>query len=460
MRKRFHKIIFALIGTFLFWIAVCEVSFGSLNLSVSSLEGSNAVRFGRADLQTPTSKELRVRISATGGEQYQVFQRIVEPFVNEQGMTYDEPFLQYYGLAGSNSAGTIFGQAPEFIFRSDQLIYSSSQAGDADAFTLYYCVDPQKLKASGRFFGKIIFTARPIGSGNQSEAFLDVYVDSSGELKVDVRSSHGGEVIRLGTAGLDQKEDIVNINFTGNQGKTLRVYQEVEEFPRNEKNDYFPNQVIKYVVEGNANSNIRISSPEYLTNKPEMIYESGLSTDTFTVHYLLPEDGKEPLKAATYKGRVRYRIDDGQGEKVFLVELEVNVNPFFELSLNMISGNIHFSHLIPDEPPQFKEVEVDVKSNLGKPYMVVQKILDLLRNTAGEKIDEKFFTFKEQNEEGQLGKVSQTDFVPFAIGEKSIFFSDAQGSSTKFKMIFRLQPYRGMAPGDYSAAIQYSLVEI
>jgi len=265
--------------------------------------------------------------------------------------------------------------------------------------------------------------------------------------------------LRIDNSSADRKEDLANINFSGNQGN-IRVYQEIDEFPRNEKNDYFPNQILRYVVSGNTSAKIPISTPEYLTNKSEMIYESGLTADAVTVNYFLPDEGKEQLKASTYKGRINYRIDSVQGEKILPLEIEININPFFELSLNMISGSVHFSHLIPNEPPQFKEVEIVVKSNLAKPYMVIQKLADSLRNSSGEKIDDKFFTFKEENESGESGKISQVDFTPVTVGEQPIFVSDSQGSSTKFKMIFRLQPYGGMAPGDYSTTVEYSLIEI
>jgi hypothetical protein len=457
-RKRFLLFLISIFGTFLFLLNQTVPCDASLSVSITSDIGNNSLKFSRSDLQTPSSKEVRIRVSSSDNTQYQVFQRIIDPFVNEQGMFYDQPFLQYYGQAGSNSSGTLYGQAPAFIFRSDQLVYTSSQTGETDAFTLYYYVDPQRLTSSGRFFGKILFSVRPLGTGSQAEAFLEVNVDSSGEFNVEVQTSRGGKLLRLGTAGQDMLEDMMTIEFSGNNNGSLKITQEIQEYPHSETNEFLPKDAVKYSVSNKENK--ASSSLDFLSNKSEVLFNSQSLADTISVNFFLNEAVRDKLLATIYKGVINYRIESLQETRNVPIDLEIAIPPIFELSLKIISGSMSFSHLIADEPPQFKEVEINIKSNLGKPYMVIQKVTDVLRNASGEKIDEQFFTMSEVISESEPGEISHKDFIPVRAGEETIFVSNSGGQSATFKQIFRLQPYRGMAPGEYLSIIEYSLVEI
>ena len=58
------------------------------------------------------------------------------------------------------------------------------------------------------------------------------------------------------------------------------------------------------------------------------------------------------------------------------------------------------------------------------------------------------------------GKLEFPDFAPVPQGDSIIYFSDAQGSPATFKVVYRLSPYAAMQPGDYQAAMVYSLNEI
>lgn len=453
----FQRILFFFIV--LFFSAIPADSPADFNLSITTPEGISSLRFDRMDTQTSTGKEIRVRVTSTEGQQYQVFQRILEPFVNEKGQFYEEPFLRYYGHAGSNSAGTLYGQAPEYLLNADQLIYTSSQTGASDAFTLIYLVDSMRLKNSGRLNGKILLTLRPIGSGNASQAFLDVFVDSGQEFTADVKSSRGGKMIRLDSSRQDLGQEFVDIQFSGNQG-LLKIFQDAAEYPRNDKNDFLPVQAVQFAVEGENRSGINVPGPEFLKNQPVEIYQSSQPQDHLKIRFDLNQDVRNQLTASTYFGKMDYRIETAGYRETFPVQFEIKIEPLFEIHLTSPSGRIHFSHLVPDAPAQFQEIEVAVQSNTGKRYMVVQKVTDILRNSAGQSIDEKFFTAKQEKFPGQPGKVAQEEFTPISAQEEAVYYSDNQGRSARFKIIFRLQPYYGMAAGDYTAILTYSLVQI
>ena len=61
---------------------ICEAT---LSLSVTPRDSGSSLRFGRVDLLSSTDKEVRVRVTSSADTQYQIYQRVLEPFVNERG---------------------------------------------------------------------------------------------------------------------------------------------------------------------------------------------------------------------------------------------------------------------------------------------------------------------------------------------------------------------------------------
>ncbi len=63
------------------------------------------------------------------GSRYQVFQRILEPIVNEKGDALNLQAIETQTLTNSNSYGTLYLQNSDHLSMGDQLLYSSSQSG-------------------------------------------------------------------------------------------------------------------------------------------------------------------------------------------------------------------------------------------------------------------------------------------------------------------------------------------
>ena len=78
MRKLYFLLLFVIA-----FFSCHQSSFAAVTLSINAVDGSNSLRFMAAEGYTD-KKELRIRVNSTGGKQYQVFQRVNEPLVNEK----------------------------------------------------------------------------------------------------------------------------------------------------------------------------------------------------------------------------------------------------------------------------------------------------------------------------------------------------------------------------------------
>ena len=128
LRMIIITIIFCVTG----FVPVC---FANVSLSVNPIDGSNSLRFDSVPAAGMENKEeVHIRVSSTNGNRYQVFQRILEPIVDEKGDSLNLQAIETQTLSNSNSYGTLYLQNSDHLSMGDQLLYSSSQSGQSDSF--------------------------------------------------------------------------------------------------------------------------------------------------------------------------------------------------------------------------------------------------------------------------------------------------------------------------------------
>ena len=454
MRKRTALIFIALIIV----LGVADAQ-AALNLSVTPLTGGNSLRFGRISSGSEVNKEVRIRISSTDGKQYQVFHRLVDSFINEKNVPLGSDAISTYTLLGSNGSGTLYAQNLQRMGFADQLLYSSGSGGESDSLTVAYAINGDRVKATGNFFGRIQYTVRPVGGASQDNVILNVTVEVSGELKIEVEGSSTVDSVRLKFKEDRDKEGFVRLSFRENLAGEITVLQDVEPFPHNELFEEINDGVILFTVSGGS------TQAELFPNTPAplgrtMVYASQEKEDAFFIHLALAPDAVEQQKAGVYKGKLRYTVINGQAHQKFDIDLEVTVEPVFAIKVDLPPGGLSFDRLLPGGQPIVREVNVQVKTNLGQPFMVMQNVVSPMTNEKGAVMPDEHFTIKGEVLGKQPGRMVYNDFRPVLMGENSIFFSDNKGSPSQFRMIYRLRPFSGMVPGDYTTAIRYSLGEI
>ncbi|MFA5261790.1 MAG: hypothetical protein WC450_11240 [Candidatus Omnitrophota bacterium] len=455
MRKIAVLILSALIITLGFVDARAEI-----NLSVMPVSGGNSLRFGRIFPGSEVNQEVRIRVTSTDGNQYQVFHRQADPFINEKNAPLGNDVISTYTLVGSNSSGTLYAQNVERMGSADQLLYTSGSGGESDNFTVAYAIDANRVSATGNFLGRIQYTVRPIGGAGQNNVILNATVEVSGDLTIEVEGSSTADTVRLQSKEGRDKEAFVRLRFRENLGQEIKVFQEAEPFPQDDLLAEIGENVILFAVSGSTKGEMSPQAPSRLMRKRSLVYSSRENEDTFYINFTLNQDPVEQQKAGIYKGRLRYLIETGQAEHPFDIALEVQIDPVFSIEVDLPSGGLNFERLLPSSPPITSEVNVQVKTNLGRAYAVMQSIVSPLTNEKGDVMPGEYFTIKGEVLGGTAGRAVCEDFCPAVTGENAIFFSDNKGAPSRFKMIYRLRPFPGMAAGSYTTSIRYSLGEM
>ena len=188
-----------------------------------------------------------------------------------------------------------------------------------------------------------------------------------------------------------------------------------------------------------------------------LIYSSAKDEDSFLIYFLADADQAAGQDAGNYVGRIKYTVETDHGRQEFPIDIQCSISPVFSMSVTTPAGGVSFSHVLTVNPPQEKEVLVTVISNLHKPYQVFQDLETGMTNNQGKEFDNKYFTVQVQIPPDQKGQTDFTEFTPEQTGEYPVFSSDAGGDGATFKVVYRLQGYLQMSPGEFLAPIRFSL---
>jgi hypothetical protein len=447
----------------LVFLALCFQTgsvFAALNLSVISVDGSNSLRLGRVSSGSDNKQQLRVRITATDGAQYQVFQRVIEPIVNERGENLNLQSIETATLPNTNASGTLYLQNAERLGMGEQLVYTSGQGGPSDEFQIAYAVRPELLNVSGNLMGKIVFTLRPIGSGTPQQVLVNMSLENVADAawKMAVTGGHTPGMVRVKDADTTPANaDFVKLSFSGNAGEDVRIYQEIESPLQDMMAQEIGADVLKFGVDGVSSESIRSSGISSLGRIRVLLYDGRKAEDEVSVYFLVDPELAAQQSAGRYAGKLRYTVERDNSSESFSIDLECQVQSFFVMDLGLPPEGVKFSHVLSTDPPIDKEVMVTVRSNTRKAYQVAQSLSSLMVNDKGEEIKKEYLTFKVEIPKGQKGHTKYTDFSPMETGEYPVFSSDGEGSPVTFKVVYRLKGYAQMSGGEFSAPIRYSL---
>ena len=328
--------------------AFTQAAFASVSLSVNPVDGSNTLRFARTSVAGMENKqEIHIRVSSPNGDRYQVFQRILEPIVNEKGDALNLQAVQTQTLTNSNSSGTLYLQNSGQLNMSDQLLYSSSQSGQSDMFIIGYSLNQNLINTAGNFRGRLIFTVRGIGNASSDQVTIDMFLDSTSSMKVSVKGAHDPNRLRIQATDTTEKSaDFINFSFSGNSGQEIRIYQETKNYPQNETGQELGGNILQLDAEG-ATEGLRAQGLSSLGNGGRtLIYSSDKDEDSFVIYFLVDAAQVQQQDAGVYTGRLNYMVETGQGKQEFPIDIQCTVPPVFSMNITPPAGGVSFTHVL------------------------------------------------------------------------------------------------------------------
>lgn len=435
----------------------------AVSLSATPLEGGNSLRFGRITSGNTINKQVRIRVTSDLGVKYQVEQRLLEPLRNSKGELLNADAFTFYTLRGSNLTGSLYQDTPYKVDTFKRVLYVSSAAGTGDSFSIIYSLNPDKINISGSFFGRILFTFTPLGSGGtQREVILNVYFETEKDFQINLKtSSQSSRTLRL-SSDKDRLKGYLIISTEGSLGEKYGIRQVVQEQFKNEKGEVIPPELLTISVSSNKGSSYA-SSPIPLTKKSLLIYDSEAwgEGDEIVVNFSVNTKDLKGLPSGNFKTLVQYNVESsGSLIKRLPIDISLEIKPIFDIEvISESTGKLYFRNLNPDSGLVEKEVVIKITTNLSRPYDVVQTLSAPLVNQSGDTIPLQFFRLKVEKSKDNPGNIIFSQYTPLSVGDMRVFTSNPGGDCSEFKIIYSLEVPRDMVGGDYFTGLNYSLVE-
>ena len=442
----------------LFLGVLCWPAYGlaAINLSVMPSDGSNSLRLKDGSSGFANKQEVRIRVVSTDNKRFQIFQRVAGTLINEKGQSLNLQAIETQSLPNSNSAGTLYLQSPQRLSLSEELLYTSPENAQSDSFILGYGLRPELLNGTGQFRGRIIFTARAAGDSD-SQSAIDVVVDVQSKWSASIKGSRNPQQVQIAGADAAKSTDFVQVSFSGNTGQEVRIYQELNVLPQNESAEALESDAIRMDAAG-GHAAVRI--PSQVNPGRTLIYTSRESEDSFQLYYSLDPAKLPQLEPGHYNGRMKYIVESvGGNQQDFEIDLQCQIQPIFSMEIVPPAEGLNFSHVLPQNPPQVKEFEIIVHSNLRRPYQVLHSLQGPMTNEKGKEFDSKYFTFRVDIPSSQKGRTKFNDLSSVQTGEYPVYSSDKNGSPATFKVVYQLQGYPQMNSGEFRVPIRFSLNE-
>jgi len=439
-----------------------DFALATFSISVTPYEGGNDLRFGKINNDGPyTNKELVVNINSDIEKQYQLIQTLLDPLSNDRGDSLSRDNFAVYAIRGSNKYGTMSVEQEAPVSPSRAIIYTSTPQGLADSFNLVYVLKPPFSVPSGSYRGRIAFTLEPINSTEQSvTTILNIFAEIDIESSIEIKGATGSRAISLSSSNPEFQTSDILVDIKGSMASQFKISQIIDQPLESSQGQRLPYEAVNFKISGERSGG-GPAQEAALSQRQDAVYTSSArgDADNFVITYSLAEPEKQ--RAGKYRSNLKYIMEGLATQKLLgNFSLEVEIARIFDLIITPeMGGTMQFRDLKLDQPPKLSEVTIEIRSNIGRQYQVNQHLVSGLVNKEGRVIPAKSFTLKEEGLDTK-GTLRFTAPAEVKTGETTLFISDRNGSSDKFKVIYELATSAEVKAGDYSGNISYSISEI
>ena len=458
-RMSFILVISSLVlaGIFIYNYALAS----TFSLTVRPYEGGYDLKYGKiSPILGRVNREVTVDITSDIAKQYRLVQTFFESLTNSQGGSIPQNNFFVYGVRGTNKYGTMNVEQEIPLSLGRTILYTSNQQGLSDSFNLVYGLIIPEDQAPGSYRGRIGYTLEPIDSTQSPvTVILNVFAEIEVESKIEIKTAQGGRTVSLNSTREEERSCDVLVSIKGGLGSQFRILQLIPEpLTSSEGNQLSYEAVNFFIREARKGSGVSVPTP--LSSRQQVIYTSGLrgEPEDFIVTYSLGDLKKE--KAGKYRTVIKYYLEGPTTSLIDTLGLEVENERIFDLVVSPEMGGVmQFLNLKPLQPPRTSVVNIEIKTNAGKPYQVSQKVIQELTDKEGNIIPQEYFNLRTESAETK-GTVRFLNKTQVKKGEMVLFVSDKDGSSDSFKIIYELGIPLNIKGGDYSTVIIYSIAEI
>lgn len=142
------------------------------------------------------------------------------------------------------------------------------------------------------------------------------------------------------------------------------------------------------------------------------------------------------------------------------IRVTATIAPLFNLSVEVVGGgqSLNFGTVREGESPSRKELVVALRSNIRRPYQIVQEAFGPLENDRGDIVPRDHFTCVTYGVTGNKTKGDLGAKYAISVTEKPIvlFVSDEEGNGDYFTVGYDVTPLPNQPYGEYKTVLTFT----
>lgn len=296
--------------------------------------------------------------------------------------------------------------------------------------------------------------------------FISIFLTTSyapAGFSLSVTPYEGGYDLRFGKVSPAEprvnKEVVVRV--TSDIGKQYRLIQQLLEPLASAQGASLPqNNLFVYGIRGtNKYGTLAVEQEIPVFPGRTIIYTSnsnGLS-DSFTLVYAI----KGPLNvpSGSYRGRIAYilePIDSTQEQVTVILNVYAEIEAEAGIEIGTATGSKRISLSSKRAGADSAEVQFEIKAGLGRPFRILQQLLQPLRSPEGRELPQEAINFAVSGAKAGSGPAQ---FIPLSPRTDEVYRSGLRGEADSFLVTYALGDLSRAGADRYSANIRYLLEE-
>ncbi|MFH0790453.1 MAG: hypothetical protein V2A64_02370, partial [Candidatus Omnitrophota bacterium] len=134
----------------------------------------------------------------------------------------------------------------------------------------------------------------------------------------------------------------------------------------------------------------------------------------------------------------------------------------FNISVRPYAGgnDLEFGKVINYGPYASKEVTINITSDIGKQYQLIQTLIEPLSNDQGMSVPQNNFAVYGLRGSNKYGTLSAEQESPVSVSRAIVYTSSPAGNSDSFNLVYVLKNPFGVSSGTYRGRVAFTLESI
>ncbi len=418
------------------------------SLSIASSRGGMSIDLGTiTNARRVAYDEVTVRVQNNVGGRYRVIQSVSAPLTNEHGVRLEPGLVTLELASGSQGRLAFTGQQS---MRSAPMELYTSERGAADSFIVVYSLPRPDALQVGTYTGAVTFTLETGSAGTVDTLTVQmrVTVESIAGLEFADSSPRRVGWNRL-EPGVESDPVSISLQLIQNLPAHAELVHILDGPLRNDRGDVLPWQsahVVYVSPEGGL-----LDRP--LEQRLALPLSSGASsTGSIQLSYRVTIPPGQPA------GRYRAQIQVQLLSQTIAYSIEAEVMPVLALEVRSPEGgapSMGFSHLFPGKQSEPKQIVLDIRTNTGEQYEVLQDLAHPLVSSDGHILPAEALVCSVS--QPPTGQALMSSEAPVAAGRRSLYRSDARGSPVTLALQCGVRVPEDAFAGDYQTSLTFTI---